>query len=103
MTDIWENLPEDVKRVRIHALQNSKTVLLSIAKPDRQPNRYIFTDNEGVKRIVFFPEMPGPLDEGKPVGEAPRLEYHGAEGQLTFRGDDIRQEQTVLGTLIERS
>jgi hypothetical protein len=99
VTDIWENLPEDVKGVRIHALQNSKTVLLSIAKPDRQPNRYIFTDNEGVKRIVFFPEMPGPLDEGKPVAGS-RLEYHGPEGQLTFRGDDIGQEQTVLGTLI---
>jgi hypothetical protein len=99
VTDVWENLPEDVKGVRVHALQNSKTVLLSIAKPDRQPNRYIFSDNEGVKRVVFFPEMPGPLDEGKPVAGS-RLEYHGPEGQLTFRGDDIGQEQTVLGTLI---
>jgi hypothetical protein len=99
VTDVWENLPEDVKGVRIHALQNSKTVLLSIAKPDRRPNRYIFSDNEGVKRVVFFPEIPSPLDEGKPLAGS-RLEYHGPEGQLTFCGDDIEQEQTVLGTLI---
>src|SRR5690242_19386862 len=99
VTDVWENLPEDVKGVRIHALQNSKTVLLSIAEPDRQPNHYIFSDQEGVKRIVFFPEMLGPLGEGKSLAGS-QLEYHGSEGQLIFRGDDIGQEQTVLGTLI---
>ena len=99
VTDVWENLPEDVKGVRIHALQNSKAVLLSIAEPDRQPNRYIFSDNEGVKRVVFFPEALGPLGEGRSLAGS-QLEYHGPEGQLTFHGDDIRQEQTVLGTLI---
>ncbi len=99
VTDIWENLPEDVKGVRVHALQNSKTVLLSLEKPDRRPNRYIFSDNESVKRIVFFPEMLGPLGEGKSLAGS-QFEYHGPEGQLTFRGDDIGQEQTVLGTLI---
>jgi hypothetical protein len=99
VTDVWENLPEGVKGVRIHASQNSKTALLGFGKPDRQPNRYVFSDSKGVKRIVFFPEMLGPLGEGKPLAGS-QLEYHGSEGQLIFRGDDIGQEQTVLGTLI---
>jgi hypothetical protein len=99
VTDVWENLPEGVKGIRIHASQNSKTALLGLGKPDRQPNRYTFSDQEGVKRVVFFPKELGPLGEGRPsVG--PQLEYTGPEGQLTFRGDDIGQEQTVLGTLI---
>ncbi|SEK65606.1 hypothetical protein [Nitrosovibrio tenuis] len=99
VADVWENLPEGIKGVRIHASQNSKTILLDLSKPDRQPNRYIFTNAEGVKRVVFFPEVLGPLDEGESLA-GPQLEYHGAEGQLTFHGDDISQEQTVLGTLI---
>ena len=99
VTDVWENLPEGVKGVRIHASQNSKTALLDFGEPDRQPNRYVFSDSKGVKRIVFFPAALGLLGEGKSLA-GPQLEYHGSEGQLTFRGDDIGQEQTVLGTLI---
>jgi hypothetical protein len=100
VTDVWENLPEGVKGVRIHASQNSKTALIGgFDNPDRQPNRYAFSDNEGVQRVVFFPEMLGPLGEEQSLAGS-QLEYHGPEGQLTFRGEDIGQEQTILGTLI---
>ena len=98
MTDVWENLPEDVKGVRIHALQNSKTVLLGIAEPDRQPNRYMFSDKEGVKR-VFFSEGARSFRRREDLSRARSLNT-GPKGHLTFRGDDISQEQTVLGTLI---
>jgi hypothetical protein len=99
VTDIWENLPEGVKGVRIHASQNLKTALLELGKPDRQPNRYTFSDNTSVKRVVFFPEALGPLGKGESLAVS-QLEYYGPEGQLTFRGNDISQEQTVLGMLI---
>ena len=56
VTDIWENSPEGVKGVRIHAAQNSKTALLAGAgQPERQPNRFTLTDSSKGTRIVFFP------------------------------------------------
>jgi len=99
ITDVWENLPEDVKGVRIHAAQNTKAALLNTVQPDRQPNRYTFGDDEGARRIVFFPEMLGRLNEGESLAGS-QFEYHGPEGQFIFHGDEISQEQTVLGTLI---
>ena len=99
VTDVWENLPEGVKGVRVHASRNSKTALLDFSKPDRQPNRYTFSDDESARRITFFPEMLGPLNEGESLAGS-QFEYHGPEGQFIFHGDKISQEQTVLGTLI---
>lgn len=97
---IWENFPEGVKGVRVHAAQNSKTALLDHSgHPDRQPTRYTFVDREGVKRVVFFPQALGPLGTSETPGEA-SLEYTGPEGNVTFRGDEITQQETVLGALI---
>ncbi|HEY6044196.1 MAG TPA: hypothetical protein VIU43_04770, partial [Nitrosospira sp.] len=96
---VMKTFPDALKGVRVQASQNSKTTLLDAGKPDRQPNRYTFSDQEGVKRVVFFPKELGPLGDGRPSA-GPQLEYTGPEGRLTFRGDDISQEQTVLGTLI---
>lgn len=93
------HFPEALKGVRVHTSQNSKTALIDIAKPDRQPNRYIFTEGEGIRHIVFFPQRFGSLGEGESQ-RGPQLEYQGPEGQLTFRGDEIRREQIVLGALI---
>lgn len=90
--------PETLKGVRIHASQNSKTALLDAGKPDGEPNRYTFSDSQGVKRAIFYPTAPGPLVVGEPAGSL--LEYNGPEGQLRFRGDDVHQEQNVFGTLI---
>ena len=100
---LWDPLPEGVTGVRIHAAQNSKTALLDHsghpAHPDRTPTRYTFVDQEGVKRVVFFPRALGPLGTSERPGEA-SLEYTGLEGNVTFRGEEIRQQKTVLGTLI---
>jgi hypothetical protein len=99
VADIWENSPEDVKGVRIHAAQNFKTALVASAgQPDRQPNRFTLTDSSKGTRIVFFPRaLTG--TSGESPAEA-QLEYHGLEGQLFFRGNDIAQEQTVLGLVV---
>jgi hypothetical protein len=95
---VMHPFPETLKGVRVHASGNSKTALLDSGEPNKEPNRYTFTDLEGSRRIVFFPLELGPLI----IGRAPRpeLKYSGPEGQMRFRGDDIRQEKTVLGTLI---
>lgn len=95
---VMRTFPETLKGVRIHAKDNSKTALLDSGKPEVEPNRYTFSDSQGVKRAVFYPTAPGPLVVGEPTG--PLLEYNGPEGQLRFRGDDVHQEQNVLGTLI---
>lgn len=97
---LWDNLPRDVKGVRIHAAENSKKALLNgSVQPDREPNRFTLSDCDNTTRIVFFPKALTPLGASETSSDA-QLEYHGAEGQLIFRGDDITQEQTVLGLLI---
>ncbi|MBA4141819.1 MAG: hypothetical protein H0X43_02195 [Nitrosospira sp.] len=95
----WENFPEGVKGVRVHASENSKTAWLKTGMPDRQPNRFTFSECNGTTRIEFFPKSLTPLGTSGSSADA-QLEYHGAEGQLMFRGEDITQEQTVLGSLI---
>ena len=86
--------------MRIHAGQNSETALLDHSEhPDRTPTRYTFVDQEGVKRVVFFPRALGPLGTSGKPGEA-SLEYTGLDGSVIFRGEEIRQQKTVLGKLI---
>lgn len=95
----WENFPEEVKGVRVHASQSSRTALLDgSTAPGREPNRYTLSDCDKTTQIVFLPRAFGPL--GTPESTDAQLEYHGPEGELVFRGGDIAQEQTVLGTLI---
>jgi len=98
----WKSFPEGLKGVRIHASQNSKTSLLAMAdpdQPDRQPNRFTFSDCDARTRIVFFPKVFMPLGASETPADS-QLEYQGAEGQFVFRGDEIGQEQTVLGLII---
>ncbi len=95
---VWDSFPAELRGVRINAAQNSKTAWLDDQR-DRQPNRYTFSDCEGVKRVIFFPRALGPLGISESSANA-QLEYNGSEGQFVFRGDDISQEQTILGSLI---
>lgn len=95
---VWDSFPANVKGVRVNAAQNSITTWLDDQR-DRQPNRYIFSDCEGVKRIIFFPRALSPLGISESQSNA-QLEYNGSEGQFVFRGDDISQEQTILGLII---
>ncbi len=99
---VWKSFPEGLKGVRIHASQNSKTALLTTAdpeQPDRQPNRFTFNDCDDRTHMVFFPKIFMPMGASE-VPAASQLEYHGAEGQFVFRGDEISQEPTVLGLII---
>jgi len=99
---IWKNFPEGLKGVRIHASQNSKTALLATTdpdQPDRQPNRFTLSDCDDRTRVVFFQKVFMPLGASEAPADS-QLEYHGVEGQFVFRGDDISQEQTVLGLII---
>lgn len=107
-TYTWEAFPEGVKGVRIHASQNAKTALLDMVRPDRQPNRFIFNDCDGVTRIEYYPRALGPLGEGGEGEEGEqgeeaadaRFEYKGPEGHFVFRGEEIGQEQNILGLLV---
>ena len=100
VSDVWENSPTGVEGVRIHAAENSKTALLAGAgQPHRQPNRFTFSDSSKGTRIVFFPKPLTPPGTNEASTES-QLEYHGVEGQFVFRGDDITQEQTVLGSVV---
>ncbi len=101
---IWKDFPERLRGVRIHASQNSKTALLDTAKPDagqpdRQPNRFTLNGCDGAIRIVFFPKIFMPLGASEAPADS-QLEYDGVEGRLVFRGEDISQQQTVLGLII---
>jgi hypothetical protein len=91
-------LPETLKGVRVHASQNSKTVMLDTGQSE-EPNQYTFDDRKGGRHITYYPKAPGPLIQGEQSGA--ELDYKGPEGQLRFRGGDkVRLEQNVFGTLI---
>lgn len=97
---IRENLTPDVKGVRIHASQNSKTAMLdNSGQSDRHPNRFTLSDCDGRTHIVFFPRALTPLGASKSPAGA-QLQYDGPEGQLIFHGEEVTQEQTILGSLI---
>lgn len=65
---------------------------------DRQPTVYRLNTSDNATRVTFFPQELGPLGQGEPGVSA--LEYDGPEGSRRFRGAQITQQQTVLGTLI---
>jgi hypothetical protein len=109
---LWDPLPPDAKGVRIHVKHDSKKALLNNSEhlernsslgnsehPKRSPSRFTFVDQEGVKRIVFFPQAWGPLGAKEKPQEA-SLEYTGPEGHFVFRGAQITQQQTVVGVLV---
>ncbi|MDQ3185105.1 MAG: hypothetical protein M3Q16_01300 [Pseudomonadota bacterium] len=101
---VWKDLPDRLKGVRIHASQNSKTALLEMGKPDpgqldRQPNRFTLSGCDDVTRIVFFPQIFMPLGTSEVPADS-QLEYDGVEGHLVFRGQDISQEQSILGLIV---
>jgi hypothetical protein len=109
-TYTWEELPEGVKGMRVHASENAKTVQLDVARPDRQPNRVILADCDGATRIEYYPRALDPVVEGEDeegggeeeveeMGGA-RFEYKGLEGHFVFRGEEISQEQNRLGSLV---
>lgn len=64
-----------------------------------QPNRFTLADCQSSTQVVFFPQALGPLGVSEPPG-TPQLAYYGPEGQLTFRGDDIIQQETSLSSLV---
>jgi len=121
---LWDPLPPGAKGVRIHVKHDSKKALLGNSEhserdpnlgnsehserdpnlgnsehPGRNPSRFTFVDQEGVKRVVFFPQALGPLG-AKEKPQETSLEYTGPEGHFVFRGAQITQQQTVMGTLI---
>lgn len=60
-----------------------------------QADRFTFTDTQsGNIRIVFLPQI---LRGNRKV---PQLDYQGSEGQFTFQGKEIKQQQSNLGLLI---
>jgi hypothetical protein len=96
---VWKAFPDTLKGVRIHALQNSEIALLESARPDRQPNRFTLRGCDDNTHIVFFPKIFIPLGtSGSPADS--QFEYDGAEGHLIFRGKDVSQEETSLGSII---
>ncbi len=103
---LWENLPEGLKGVRIHASSNSKVAFLN-SEDDctqanegvPQPNRFTLTDAEGTTKVVFFPRALGPLGVSDDPTES-QLEYQGPEGNFVFRGPDIVRQENPLGSLI---
>ena len=109
---LWDPLPPGAKGVRIHVKHDSKKALLGNSEhpernsslgnsqhPKRNPSRFTFVDQEGVKRVVFFPQALGPLGAKEKPQEV-SLEYTGPEGHFVFRGAQITQQQTVVGALI---
>jgi hypothetical protein len=109
---LWDPLPPDARGVRIHVKHDSKKALLNNSEhlernsslgnsehPKRSPSRFTFVDQEGVKRIVFFTQAWGPVGAKENPQEA-SLENTGPEGHFVFRGAQITQQQTVVGTLI---
>jgi len=65
---------------------------------DRQPTVYRLNTSDNATRVTFFPQELGPLGQGEPG--VPALEYDGPGHSRRFRGDQITQQKTILGTLV---
>ncbi|PSB34150.1 hypothetical protein [Chlorogloea sp. CCALA 695] len=61
---------------------------------NQQADRFTLTDACSGIRIIFLPQM---LRGNRGI---PQLDYKGSEGQFTFRGDEVKQQQSNLGLLI---
>lgn len=62
---------------------------------NQPPDRFTLTDTQSSDiKIVFLPQM---LRGDR---KKPQLEYQSAGGQFTFRGSEIKQQQSNLGLLI---
>jgi hypothetical protein len=57
----------------------------------------VFTFSGDRTSIAYFTQTPGPV---KPGEEGGKLEYQGIEGNHTFFGKDIRQQESPLGILL---
>lgn len=65
---------------------------------DREPTVYRLSTSDNATRVTFFPQELGPLGQGEPG--VPALEYDGPGRSRRFRGDQITQQKTILGTLV---
>ena len=65
---------------------------------EQHAKQFTLQDSTGSTRLVFYPRapLPGP---GAPAGGA-QVEYHGPEGNFTFRGEAVAQQASPLGQLI---
>ena len=65
---------------------------------EQRAKQFTLEDNTGSTRIVFYPRapIPGPV---APAGGA-QVEYHGPEGDFTFREEAVEQQSSPLGQLI---
>jgi hypothetical protein len=65
---------------------------------EQHAKQFTLQDSTGSTRLVFYPRapLPGP---GVPAGGA-QVEYHGPEGDFTFRGEAVNQQSSPLGQLI---
>ena len=66
--------------------------------PEQQPTVYRLNTSDNATRVTFFPQELGPLGQGEPG--VPALEYDGPGRSRRFRGDQITQQKTILGTLV---
>jgi hypothetical protein len=60
--------------------------------------QFTLEDSTGSTRIVFYPQAPVPGPAAPASGG--QVEYHGPEGDFTFRGEAIDQQASPLGRLI---
>ncbi len=60
----------------------------------QQADRFTFTEADSSIRIVFLPQI---LRGNQKISQ---LDYQGSEGKFTYRGDEIKQQQSNLGLII---
>jgi len=68
------------------------------APQPRSANLFEFTADSGETKITYYPFAPGPLIQGRTPG--PSLQYDGPEGNLSFRAEQITQQDTPAGQLL---
>ena len=65
---------------------------------EQRAKQFTLEDSTGSTRIVFYPRAPIP-GPAAAAGSA-QVEYHGPEGDFTFRGEAVDQQSSPLGQLI---
>ena len=61
-------------------------------------NKFDFSSHSGHINVTYYPTAPGPIAVGQLQGSL--FVYDGPEGELSFRGSEITQEQTAAGALL---